>query len=171
MRGTGAKTEDLEMVYPEAAAESGTGTLSFEEYLAKYGSLTYRNKGVSMMPLLKQGRDLFTLVPKGDDRCKKYDVVLYKNRAGSYVLHRIIKVRPDGYVIRGDNTYHNEYRKDEDIIGVMSSFVHNGKNGTVDGFWYKVYVCLNQLSYPVRWLYFRCRGIAGAALRKLGLRK
>ena len=39
-------------------------SISFEDYLSKYGSLTYRNRGVSMMPLLKQGRDLFTLVPK-----------------------------------------------------------------------------------------------------------
>ena len=147
--------------------ENGEGALSFEEYLAKYGSLTYRNKGISMMPLLKQDRDLFTLVPKGAGRCKKYDVVLYKNRAGSYVLHRIVKVRGDDYVIRGDNTYHNEHERDDDIIGVMSSFVHNGKSGTVEDFGYKVYVQLNQLSYPLRWLYFKCRGVAGAALRSL----
>ena len=151
--------------------ENSEGTLSFEEYLAKYGSLTYRNKGVSMMPLLKQDRDLFTLVPKGEERCSKYDVVLYKNRAGSYVLHRIIKVRPGDYVIRGDNTYHNEYQKDSDIIGVMSSFVHNGKNGTVEAPGYKAYVRLNQLSYPLRWLYVKCRGIAGAALRKLKIKE
>ena len=140
--------------------------INFEEYLAKYGSLTYRNKGVSMMPLLKQGRDLFTLVPKGPERCRKYDVVLYKNREGSYVLHRIIKVRGDSYVIRGDNTYHNEHRKDSDIIGVMSSFVHNGKNGSVEDFWYKVYVRINRLTYPLRWLCFRGRLYAAALLKK-----
>ena len=151
----------------EFSAKTGTDALSFEEYLARYGSLTYRNKGISMMPLLKQNRDLFTLVPKGEGRCKKYDVVLYKNSTGSYVLHRIIKVRPDDYVIRGDNTYHNEYKKDSDIIGVMSSFVHNGKNSTVDSFWYKVYVRLNRLSYPIRWLYFRCRGLAVVLVRKI----
>jgi len=141
-------------------------SISFEDYLSKYGSLTYRNRGVSMMPLLKQGRDLFTLVPKGAQRCEKYDVVLYKNRSGSYVLHRIIKVRENDYVIRGDNTYHKEYQKDSDIIGVMSSFVHNGKTGHVDDFRYKLYSRAVQLTYPLRWMVFKCRGIAIAVLKR-----
>ena len=35
--------------------------LSYEEYLRKYHTLTYKNVGVSMLPLLKQGRDSFTV--------------------------------------------------------------------------------------------------------------
>ena len=34
---------------------------SYEEYLRKYHTLTYKNVGVSMLPLLKQGRDSFTV--------------------------------------------------------------------------------------------------------------
>ena len=53
--------------------------LSFEEYLRKYHTLTYKNVGVSMLPLLKQGRDSFTVreVKQGES-CKLWDVVLYK---------------------------------------------------------------------------------------------
>ena len=145
--------------------EGGSGPLSFEEYLERYGSLTYRNKGVSMMPLLKQDRDLFTVVPKGQQRCKKGDVVLYKNRAGSYVLHRIVEVRADDYVIRGDNTYHDEYYKDQDILGVMTSFVHNGKEGTVNDAGYRVYTGLVNASYPLRKLYVKTRGKIGRLIR------
>ena len=143
------------------------GQLSFEEYLALYGSLTYRNKGVSMMPLLKQDRDLFTLVPKGQERCKNNDVVLYKNRAGSYVLHRIVKVLPDAYIIRGDNTYRDEFYKDQDIIGVMTSFVHNGKECTVDDTGYKAYVRLVRISYPLRWIFAKARRLAASLYHKL----
>ena len=77
--------------------------LTLEESLAKNGFLTYRIRGVSMQPMLRQGRDLFTVVPKGSERCKKYDVVLYRRPSDPYVLHRIIEVRPDSYVILGDN--------------------------------------------------------------------
>ena len=52
--------------------------LTLEECLAKNGFLTYRIRGVSMQPMLRQGRDLFTVVPKGSERYKKYDVVLYR---------------------------------------------------------------------------------------------
>lgn len=51
---------------------------NYEEYLQKNGSLTYTNVGTSMMPLLKQHRDLFTVRKKGKERCKAGDVVLYR---------------------------------------------------------------------------------------------
>ena len=35
--------------------------VSYEEYLNKHGTLTNTNVGVSMLPLLRQGRDLFTV--------------------------------------------------------------------------------------------------------------
>ena len=38
--------------------------ISFERYLDQYGTLTYRNVGVSMEPLLRQDRDLFTVEKK-----------------------------------------------------------------------------------------------------------
>ena len=151
--------------------ESSDGKLSFEDCLDRFGSLTYRNKGVSMMPLLKEGRDLFSLIPKGAGRCKKYDVVLYRNSKGQYVLHRIVKVRPDDYVIRGDNTYSDEYHKDSDILAVMTSFVHKGKEHTVDEAGYRLYSVLRTQSYPIRKQYIKLRRFGGKILRRLGLRK
>ena len=35
--------------------------INYEEYIEKNGSLTYTNVGTSMMPLLRQGKDLFTV--------------------------------------------------------------------------------------------------------------
>ncbi len=113
---------------------------TYEEFLEKNGEMTYSNVGVSMLPLLKQGRDLFTVRKKGKKRCKKYDVVLYRRPPSSYVLHRIIEVREKDYVILGDNCINKEYGiTDDDIIGVMTSFVHNGKKHTVNEFWYRFY--------------------------------
>lgn len=114
--------------------------ISYEEYLEKHGSLTYSNVGVSMLPLLRQGRDLFVVRKKGDERCKAGDVVLYRRSQNKYVLHRIIKVRPTDYVILGDNCIAREYGiTDDDIIGVMAGFVRDDREHSVKETGYRIY--------------------------------
>lgn len=114
---------------------------NIEQYLKEKGTLTYTFKGSSMRPLLRQGRDLYTLASKSSDRCKKYDIVLYRNaQKGKYVLHRIVEVRDDDYVILGDNCISKEYGvRDEDIIGVVTSINRNGKNIDVSDLKYRIY--------------------------------
>ena len=125
--------------------------MTYEEYLEQYDKLTYRNVGTSMLPLIKQGRDLFTIEKKGEERCKKYDVVLYRRPPKQYVLHRIIKVRESDYVILGDNCVNKEYGiTDADILGVMTGFVRKGKTYGCDSFWYKVYARVWVALTPVR---------------------
>ena len=68
--------------------------MSFEGLLDEKGSIIYTNIGYSMMPLLRQKKDIIEIRKKNNGRCKKYDVVLYK-RGTQYILHRILKVLPD----------------------------------------------------------------------------
>lgn len=122
-----------------------------EQYLAEHGSLTYSFRGVSMNPMLKQGRDLITVRKKTDERCRKYDVVLYRRPSGQYVLHRIVEVRDEDYVILGDNCISKEYGiTDEDIIGVLTAFVRKGKTISVHdrGYWAYCHIWVG--SYPLR---------------------
>lgn len=105
-----------------------------------------------MLPMLKEGRDLFTVKAKGKERCKKYDVVLYR-RADQYVLHRIIDVREKDYVILGDNCVAKEYGiTDKQILGVLTSFVHKGKSYSVKDIRYCAYVRIWYYSYGIRML-------------------
>ena len=115
--------------------------ISYEEYLDKYGTLTYSNVGVSMLPLLRQGRDLFVVRKKdASERCCIGDVVLYRRPPESYVLHRIAEVRPNDYVMLGDNCINREYGiKDEDILGVMTGFIRDGKEYSVTDKGYRAY--------------------------------
>ena len=126
--------------------------LSYEEYLRKYHILTYKNVGVSMLPLLKQGRDSFTVreVKQGES-CKLWDVVLYKRGTDQYVLHRIIKIYDDSYDILGDNCIGIERRIPKtDVLGVMTEFTHKGKRCTTRDLRYRLYVFLWCRPYPVR---------------------
>ena len=116
-----------------------TPKTTFEEYLRQHDTLTYTNVGVSMLPLLRQGKDLFTVRRKGAERCNKGDVVLYK-RGKDYVLHRVIEVRPSDYMILGDNCVAREYGiRDADILGVMTSYVRGGREHSTKEAGYRLY--------------------------------
>lgn len=125
---------------------------TFEEELKEKGILVYTNVGTSMRPLIRQGKDV--IIIKSVDNCcklKKMDVPLYKRENGQYVLHRIIKVTKDGYVIRGDNTYSNEYGvTDSQILGVLSGVIRNGKEISVNSMGYKVYSYFWLYTYYIR---------------------
>ncbi len=103
-----------------------------------------------MLPLLRQGKDLFFIEKKGAERCKVGDVVLYR-RKRQYVLHRIIEVRPEDYVILGDNCTMKEYGiRDSDILAVMTSFIRNGEEHSVNEIAYKVYSFVWLRTAPIR---------------------
>ena len=119
-----------------------------EEQLLKYGSYATNTVGVSMKPLFKTKRDV-VIIKKPDGELKKYDVALYP-RGDKYVLHRVIKVRDDDYVIRGDNTFSKEYIKKSDVIGVLYAFNRKGRRHDVSEFGYKFYSRFWNFLYPIR---------------------
>ena len=103
-----------------------TNTSTFEEELERNGILIYTNRGDSMMPLLRENRDLIH-IRRVNGRCRKYDVPLYKRDSGQYVLHRILKVRKNDYVICGDNRWKREYGiTDRHILGVLEGVTRDG---------------------------------------------
>lgn len=130
---------------------------SFEEELDQNGSLVFPNKGTSMMPLLRQNRDLMVIEKKGPGRCKKYDAVLFK-RGDSYVLHRILKVREKDYWIVGDNRRTGDYVRDEQILGVMTQVVRDGRTIRSTDLGYQVYVHLWCDLFPLRSALLLARG-------------
>lgn len=125
---------------------------SIKSALDKEGFVISNPVGVSMYPMLVQGKDSI-VVKKITERPKENDVVLYLRDSGKYVLHRVIKVLPDGYVIRGDNCADNEYDiKDRHIIGILAGFYK--KNKYVDCYTsrsYKLYIYLNRYTYFIRY--------------------
>ncbi len=115
---------------------------SFEKQLEEKGNLVYHNVGDSMLPLIKQGRDLMVL-ERPNRRPKKYDAVLYKRPNGQYVMHRIIGENKYGFILCGDNRYDREYSvQNEQILALLTAVVRNGKEIKADSFKYKIYARL-----------------------------
>ncbi len=139
---------------------------SFEETLERDGVLVYTNKGRSMLPLLRENRDLMVIERKGPERCKKYDAVLFK-RGDKYVLHRILKVREQDYYIVGDNLRKGDYVRDEQILGVLTQVVRDGKTINADDPAYLRYVHLWCGCLPLRSGIFFVRDGAKAVGRRI----
>ena len=130
---------------------------TFEEEIEKSGRIIYTNVGDSMMPFIKQGRDVL-VISRAEGRLKRYDVPLYKRDSGQYVLHRILKVRENDYVICGDNRWNKEYGiTDRHIIGVLTGVIRDGREIPVTDRKYRIYVHLWCDFFPVRAFIIRIR--------------
>lgn len=138
--------------------------ITFEECLEQHGKIVHTNVGDSMLPLLREGRDLMVIEKRPQPRSKRLDAVLYKRPNGKYVMHRILKVRRDGYVICGDNRWMREFGvPDQWILGVLTAVIRDGKVIPVTDWRYRMYVHLWCDFYWVRAFILRLRGL----LRKI----
>ena len=130
---------------------------TFEEEIEKSGKIIYTNVGDSMTPFIRQGRDVL-VISAVEGRLKRYDVPLYKRDSGQYVLHRILKVRENDYVICGDNRCNREYGiTDRHIIGVLTGIIRDGRDIPVTDRKYRIYVHLWCDFFPVRAFFIRIR--------------
>lgn len=113
-------------------------------------------RGVSMLPMLRQGIDTVELAPL-PEKLKKYDLPVYQYPSGKYVMHRVVDVKEDHYICMGDNTYVYEKITPEQMLGVVSAFKRGEKRIEVDALGYRIYCRIWVMSYPLRKLYRRCR--------------
>ena len=145
---------------------------SIQEYLDSTGKLIYTNRGTSMLPLLRQGKDMFIVIKKGSQRCKKGDVVLFR-RGNDNVLHRVVKVNPDSYDILGDNCI--DYERgitDSDIMGIMTNFIRNGTEHSIHEIPYRIYSFIMIHTIPARIfakkVFSHAKRFIGRRIHKLG---
>ena len=146
--------------------------LSFEELLDRDGHLDFTNKGVSMLPLLRQGRDVMLIEKKGTEKCKKLDAVLFRRPKAegkdAYVMHRILRVNPDGsYRIVGDNCVAGDTVTEDQILGVLTGVVRDGKPLSFDDWRYRLYVNTWCRWYPLRIAVLRGKHFAGRCVRRV----
>ncbi len=144
-------------------------TTTIEKELRDKDELMYTFRGTSMLPFLRQGKDL-VIVHRIIERPKRFDAVLY--RVGKrLILHRIIKVEDGSFTIRGDNCIAREHVRDDQLLGVLTAFVRTGRTHSrtvsADSSIYRLLVWVWYGIYPLRYLYRRARRLAGALWRRL----
>lgn len=136
---------------------------NFEELLQKTGEYVTQVRGVSMFPMLRYRKDPVLIHPVVGE-LKPYDVAVYA-KTDRYVVHRVLEVRDNLYVIRGDNCIGKEYIPKCDIRGIVVGFWRFGRYIPVENTLYKIYahvwVAINPL---VRHMH-RCKSLASAVKR------
>lgn len=96
--------------------------------------------GISMRPLLRNGKDYIDLIAVTDDTpLKKGDVVLYLSD-GIYVLHRIFQISKKGYAMLGDGNLLVESPLPRDAIFLKATgYLRKGKYLKADALPLKIY--------------------------------
>lgn len=111
------------------------------EELATGNSVRFSPRGVSMMPMLRQGLDTVTISPP-PEKLRKYDLPLYQRDNGKYILHRVIAAG-NTYTCLGDNQFEKEHGvRHDQIIGLVTEFTRGGKTVSVKAWHYRLYCYL-----------------------------
>jgi len=106
-------------------------------------------RGVSMLPMLRQGRDAVELSPL-PERLKKYDLPVYQLPGGKYVMHRVVDVKDDYYICNGDNLVQMETVYPHQMIALVSAFTRDGKRVETGDPRYRAYCRFWVAVRPVR---------------------
>ena len=115
---------------------------AIEEVLGGGGEFRMFPKGVSMMPLIRQGKDSVVLRRREEMPARKHDIAFYRRADESFVLHRVMKIKKDGsYVMCGDNQYEFEDGVPADrIIAYVSHVYRQNRRISVRSPLYRLYV-------------------------------
>lgn len=127
---------------------SGLGPI-VEDRIKSGNTVELTVTGMSMYPLFYNARDTVTLAPI--KKLKPKQIYFYKRDDGTYVLHRIIKIKSENCFCVGDNQTFIEgpLRKDQ-FIAVVKSFIRKNKRRSVSSLWFKSYSFVWCLSVKAR---------------------
>lgn len=128
-----------------------------EEILHAGGVVTLTATGASMRPTIRGGTDRVLL--KRIDRClRRLDILLCRRQDGTYVLHRIVTIHPNGFAIRGDNQLGAERGiQPSQVMAVLIGFYRGTRYISCQSFAYRAFSWIWTFLYPARALYYLTR--------------
>ena len=98
----------------------------YRQVLEEKGVLSFAPNGNSMWPFIKNHKQS-VVIEKITRPINRLDVLLYVRPDGTYVLHRVVEVLEDGYLMRGDSQFVSEKISKEWVLGIMT-FFYKGQN-------------------------------------------
>lgn len=131
-----------------------------QENLAAGRTVRFLPRGISMLPMLRQGVDCVILSP-APEKLRKYDIPFYRRDDGKFILHRVVEVG-ETYTCIGDNQFElEEGVRHDQVIAVVSGFTRGEKEHRVSEWSYQFYCRFWHYLRPLRHLYRRGKGWLG----------
>ena len=147
------KTE-TKIIHPGVLLEEYRRILQEE---AAVQSLPLVISGNSMSPFLIHGRDTVFL-SRLSRPVRRGDMLLYQRRNGSFVLHRVYKVTPEGGCIMvGDAQRELEYGiRQEQIVAIVTKVIRKDKELEPGSFWWEFFEKIWIRMVPFRSFAWKC---------------
>ena len=120
------------------------------ELINKGHDVNFIVTGTSMTPFLINGRDTVIISPITSS-LKRGDIVFFQRQNGQYVMHRIVKVKKDGFYLVGDHqTIIEGPISRSQIFGIIHTVIRKGATITEGDFvwWLFAHVWLSVI--PLR---------------------
>lgn len=149
-----------------------------KEYVDVLRSLTEEGKEVSMLiaggsmsPYLVHGRD--SICFRAPERpLRRGDMVFYQRAGGQYVMHRICRVRPEGYYLVGDAQTEIEGPvSGEQIFARVYHVKRKGKDSGPGEFWWEFFEHVWIRVVPARRILMKIYGAVSRLFRPARRRK
>lgn len=107
--------------------------------------------GNSMAPTFRNMLDTVILTKCDGEKLHRGQIPLYRRADGSYILHRIVRVKKDCYDMAGDNQTEIERGVPKTaVICVVKAFVKNGKKRSCSSASFRIYSFFWMLILPLR---------------------
>ena len=129
-------------------------------------SVKIKTEGGSMAPFITGGRDMVEIMAPGPS-LKRGDIVLIRRSGGKYVLHRLYKIKEDGYYILGDGEDFVEGPFSSDQIVAKSRYYYKkGKRKDNDSLDMKIKYTIWFWLRPVRGILIRLNNVKRRVMGK-----
>ena len=132
-----------------------TERLSIEEVLQNQGLYVGVVSGDSMQPMLRNRED--TVVVRAKDRRLRVGEVALFHADEHYALHRVIAVCEDGYLMRGDNRFTDEWIEESETLGILTEFYKDEQRIVCTDKHYLRYVNRRLRFFPIRRFMFKVK--------------
>lgn len=107
--------------------------------------------GLSMYPLLVGGRDEVLITTVLGKRLKRGDIVLYVQKDGTYVLHRIHHIKNNSYYMLGEaHSWIEGPIKEDAVLAIATAVIRKGKMIECSQYSYRIISALWLLMRPLR---------------------
>lgn len=97
------------------------------ERLPQQKEFTFRIKGDSMLPILKEG-DVVNVIVCQEKDYKVGDILVFPYKKEGFIIHRLLRMTNGRYFCKGDNAFRLEDISGQDIIGRVNLLNDNHNN-------------------------------------------